>query len=520
MKWQLFMHFFILFSLSLGLCQGSEEFFDVQWVDDTTLQNYQIKLDQKIYRDEKRSQINWHEIDVKKWLSLKTWAKQRIVKDMSLDWIVNQKDLNNIELMGRMLECVGECRIYRGRGHARGQFLSSIKEGDEISTMADSYAWIFMFDGSLVRLSPLSSISVKEINIGREKIFLHVRINSGNVLWLARSKQKLLEMQARETDTLFLPLDFYAGNQVESKQSAITSQNLFAAMEKEKDYKAQYILANKLLLENNKMIGTKKTQTFLVMSNGTVYGEDLQMEFVVLLGDKSYIKNRAGKWYLQTPQQEKQEPAPVKFIFRGYGATPEADIRPSIWYEIAQNGKKIKAADTLVAAKFVPGEYPTKRIGSFFHARELLLKKYSRPFFDNKISQQELGLKYGYRLWGKVNLYKNKYGNLQYAKDLTVAEAPISSDEFEKRLDFLKEYTRRTETTGILVREKFRKISLKRGELVKNLTYGDHFYRMALDNYVRKEGLERYANDDSQVLNSTMKPFWHMLNARKRKSRE
>ena len=107
-----------------------------------------VEKDQKVYKGQNRSLIKWDEINVDEWLNLKAWAKDRIIKDKSPDWIINKKDLTHIETMGRIMDCIGECRIYRGRGFAKGQHLSGIKEGDEVNTLEDSYVWIFLFDGT------------------------------------------------------------------------------------------------------------------------------------------------------------------------------------------------------------------------------------------------------------------------------------------------------------------------------------------------------------------------------------
>ncbi len=442
------------------------------------------------FKGVKKSLIEWKRIKPDNWLSLDHWKKSRVRKDQEPEWKLNLTERNLKELVGRFLECVGDCRIYRGEGFSTSQYKSSVRELDEIITQSDSYAWIAMMDGTLVRISPNTSLSFKEINIGKSENFIHLRINSGNILVLNRESLLYKERNLRETDKLFLPLSKNEAN-IEEVKITLDEKDLSNFIAEDTKVLKHYKKLNALISENNEFVNNKPTYTFVVMPNGTVYGKNMQTEFVVLLGGESFVKRRTYEEQKLVLKEEVSE-SPVEFFYRGFENIERFTLEPGVWYQVAAKGREIAAHEDPL--KFQIGEYLTSNIPSILIARELLLKKHSQFLFTENPSRKDLAENSGYRLWGKID---------EPGEDLNL------------RLKFLFEYTRRIETTNLVVAQQFRRKASERGELTKSMVYDQSFYRKALEDYIVSRQSEIIVDTDREVLNSTRKPFWKIINGKK-----
>lgn len=442
------------------------------------------------FKGVKKNLIEWDRLKPDTWLSLDHWKKSRVRKDQEPEWKLNLTERNLKELVGRFLECIGDCRIYRGEGFSTSQYNSAVRELDEIITLPNSYAWIAMMDGTLVRISPNTSLSFKEINIGSSENFIHLRINSGNILVLNRESFLYKERNLRETDKLFLPLSFNEANH-EELTITLDESDLSNFIEEDTKVLEHYKKLNKKILSNNEFVKDKPTYTFVVMPNGTVYGKNLQAEFVVLLGGESFVKRRTyveQKFVLNDEASE----SPVDFFYRGFENKDKFTLEPGVWYQVAAKGREITPHENPL--KFQIGEYLTSSIPSILLARELLLEKFSEFLFSKNPSRKDLAEKSGYRLWGKI-------------------EEP--GDDLNLRLKFLFEYTRRIETTNLVVAQQFRRKASQRGELTTSMVYDQSFYRKALEDYIVSRDSDIIVDTDREVLNSTRKPFWKIINGKK-----
>lgn len=473
-----------------GLWAREQELLEKDSSLDTSVNNEQKKENQGAqYSDLGHSLIQWKKIDLNQWVDFNDWKREREVKDRYPKWMISLKSRQLIELVGRVLDCVGNCRNFRGNTFANVQFKSSIKEGDEFTTGKDSFAWLFLMDGSLIRVSPQSSISFKEINISHEKIFFHARVNYGNVLWLSRIPEKLKEFSDRETDTLFLPLNFFEANFFPEYQ-APKEEDLYSYLIGQDLVLRQYKYLNKLITDNNELTKNRKSEFFLVLPNGTFHGENLQIEMVVLNRGKSFIKNRSFHFYNPESLEVKQ---PLTYFYRGYINRDTFDVPLNQWLEISEDGKSIIPYEK-DDPNFSFGEYLTKRIPTIFVARELLLQEYSKNFFTKELNEEILA-KENYRLWnGKDKVVENELG---------------------KRLEFLKEYTRREESTTLRISERFQEIIRARGEPIGATPYSDEFYSLAVNHFIQVGNLRKESSSDREILNSTQKRFWELIHARR-----
>ncbi len=445
----------------------------------------QIQKPERVrFKGHKVSRIPWSKLAPDEFLDFSLWKKAAALKEREPNWQRNIIEREMREFVGRVLECVGSCRVYRGLGFANVNYKSAIREGDEIITMANSYLWVYLFDGTLLRLSPESSVSFKELNIGLKENFLHARIDSGNVLWLSRYSHKFEVQKHKETDTIFLPLDYFEAN-LKTKRPVIDEDNLFSLLEEDQGTQFKYERLNRLIEENNETIFKKPTYSYLVFHNGTVFGKNLSAEFIVLIGDKSYLKLRGQK---QLKLQGGIDFSKAIFYFRGFENRDERELELDRWYEIGEKGRQVSEYEQ--KQRFSVGEFLTSNIPTIFIARELMAKRYS-PFAHDSMTSKELALNFGYRQWTSIE--------------------EGSDGDLERRVAYLKEYTRRSETMNLLVGEQFRRKLKKRGESLKKYTYGPHFYSRAIHDYYTFRNSNQNFNGQKEELNSTLKPFWKKI---------
>lgn len=437
--------------------------------------------------DVSRSNIQWEDMDVDKWLSFDEWLRTQDFKNNAGQADGFLEEISRPEMVGRVLECIGQCRIYRGEGYVTGEFRSSILEGDDIQTMPGSYAWIFLIDGTLVRLSPNTTVSFNEINIGTHDVFHNVRLASGNLIWYSRLKETLMSKNVRETDSLFLPLKFYKAN-ASRAYLPVNEDKLFSFFESDISVKKQYERLNELIHENNRIVN-KRSSVFLVMPNGSLFGNNLIFEVVSLFGANSYFQIIDEKKIGYNENRSND----MSVFFRGFENTKSTSITDNKWHEIDPKGRELR--DFEAPHIFDVNKILIKRIPSILVARELMFKRYSL-FAFSKLNALKFAQTFKYRLWGRLE--KN-------ANDNDVDE------DLALRFEFLQNYTRRVETSALLSSRNYREILEKRGGKIEDGQFDLNFFNRALVNYLGKgESVGR----EELLLNSTRRPFWNYVNGR------
>ncbi len=91
----------------------------------------------------------------------------------------------------------------------------------------------------------------------------------------------------------------------------------------------------------------------------------------------------------------------------------------------------------------------------------------------------------------------------------------VADDEIVKRLEFLKEYTRREETTLQGVARQFNERLKERGEELPTTVYNDGFFAKAVNHFIMTGNKRKDLTGDREMLNSTKKRFWEMIHAKK-----
>ena len=441
------------------------------------------------YIGDKKSFIKWEDTEPVEWLDINNWKIERAIKDKVPHWQIAQRELGIVETVGRVLECVGRCRVYRGEGYANAQYRSRIEEGDEVHTLKDSYLWVYLYDGTLIRFAPDTTVTFKEINISLDRFFYHLRLNSGNVVWLDRRREKYTPKIERESDPIFYPLTLYNANGAKEKVK-VNENNLFEFLRPRKTHFNKYVRLNNLIDENNFVLKKKNTTVFFTMPNGTLLGNDPNFEAIVLLGGKSYVKVLDSEKLGLEKDQDKTD---LKLFFRGYQNREEKALSKNTWFEIDKKGRNVTELDEESEKKFGFGQFLVSKIPTILIGRELLLKKYSLQYFNTRLTPKLLA-RWHYRLWD----HKSN-----------------SEDEIDRRIEFLKEYTRREETSSLLASKQFIKRLKAKGETTSSVIYDSSYYGLAMDAYMKYGEIKDDVSTDRSILNSTKKIFWKYINAAK-----
>ena len=441
---------------------------------------FPIKADEPIvFKNQKNSQIKWGNLDEKNFLSIDKWIINQDLKDQSPMWETLLRERTNQELVGKVIHCVGACRVDKGNGFIKPQYRSKVYEGEEIYTEKDSYLWLFLIDGTLVRLSPESSITIVELNLTEQGFFVFARINYGHVLYLSRTNSLVKEDNERDTDVSFFPLPSYDA-MVESDSIIYDENNLAGFLQESTKNLKHKKLLNEKISKNNEIFKDKKTYSFIVFPTGTVEGYEMGLEVISHFGEETYLKGKNNE-SLDFVQEEWK---PLKVTLRGLESFEVKDLPRGIWFKINERGRELSELED----DFWPrsGEFITRRITGIIHMREEMFLENSSFYFKDAIDKLILAKEFGFRLWGKIE---------------------DESSDSVRRLNFLREYTRRLETSNILIGEKFKKKLESRGEKIDLKKYGNRYFSEALRRYMIYTPTV-LSDEDRFDKNSTEKLFW------------
>lgn len=422
--------------------------------------------------------IPWKELDPIEWLSIDKWIVERAVKDEIPDWKIRLRQADHKELVGKVLKCSGKCHVYRGINRAGVQHLSHVREGDEFTTDEDSVAWVYLMDGSLLRVSPETSVNIQEINVSKSQIFLLTRLNHGHVFWHPRSTKEMPLVDAPETDTVSIPLLVREANEEFFERALYKSQDDQGHLSEvmtlnDQAVRLQFESINDYRKKQNALLQVP-TRMMMVSPNATLISDNSSFDFVYLFGGQSFFKNRS------------HDKSGLTLNLRGYTSFDSKTISDASWYQVESNGRNYQEVGDVPATLQIL-ELLTKRIRTIELAREIWLKKFTEPMLSAVENAQILARDYGYRVWG---------------------------EDLEKREKFLLEYTRRVETTNLRSLENLLTKVEGKGEKIRTELRED-LYRESLNDYLL--GLKsRYDNKKMKVreMNDLQYYVWILRNGK------
>ncbi|MEX1099152.1 MAG: hypothetical protein WEB87_01930, partial [Bacteriovoracaceae bacterium] len=346
------------------------------------------------------------------------------MRDANPDWKIQLRDARHKEVAGQVIQCLNSCSIFNEEGPASAQFGGLIMEGDEFVTSTDSYAWIALVDGSMIRVSPNTSFSLFEVNISKEKILFSARLNQGHVYVQHRRVGTFKKKDRAETDLAFYPLLIKKANREhymrQEYQSLNASQRMIYSLEKNPGHVSQYHQLNRLLAQKKQKFKRFDSEIFFVSANASFLLENAHFHLFHETTGETLIKLVSQvEGFASSDHRESSGEA----FFRGYKNKRSQKIPVDTWHSMNPEGKELSVRHVM-EEKFEIVDHFTKRIPALHLAREFFIRKRAR-FLTQDFDEQTLAKNHGYRLWGE--------------KD----------EDLKRRKSFLKEYTRRVETTNL-----------------------------------------------------------------------
>lgn len=434
-------------------------------------------VDKEPLKGQGYSIIPWKGIDPEKFLDIHGWLSDREKKDQVKDWQIRLRDARHSEMIGKVLKCNGVCPLYRGTTPVNIQHLSRVLEGDEVQTDDNSDLWIYLMDGTLVRLAAKTSVSFHEINFSSTESLVVVRLNAGHIYWHPRSTEPLELNTSPETDSRALPLMVREANLQYFERVRFQKQN-------DRQHLTEVFNLGEGAIQDQvqKLNDLRKKQpnklrhrVMMVAPNVTLLASESSFDMVHVPGGKTFFKRRSAP-----------EGSQFSVLLRGYTNTEENSLDNLNWHETLPDGRSFG----LLAE--VPGdlqilELLTRRIRTLELARELWFAKFTLPVLKDLNDSKKLATRQGYNLWG---------------------------EELEQRLSFLKEHSRRVETTHLKSQENLLARLEAAGEK-QETELSSALYESALNHYAL--GLkERYNVKNLQVreMNNLQYYVWILKNGK------
>ena len=335
-------------------------------------------------------------------LDLTRWKDRRNRLDVVGDIEARRYDFRTRRpLIGRILLKVGDVRVLRESGTLRGSSVSFLYEGDIIETMSTGGAWIVLIDGSLLRLSPHSSISLSSFIFNSEKMQFYIRLNQGELYSKVRRPRDFDTTKERFSDLKYSPV-FGAEklndillkfNRSLYKTGKLSEQSLKNMLD--------------LYLDNISFQSTKTNSSLVFYTNQIIVEQKDSVGHLFEVYGKTFFKFYGENF------SENKEVSMVSF------EKSVKNYKNKIWYEAVPG--ELSETD-FMKDKELAIKLATASINPIFVLREKFLEAYGHPYFNfSKFPT----LKYSNSFWG---------------------------DQIEKREQFVDSYFRRTEASFRIVK--------------------------------------------------------------------
>lgn len=398
--------------------------------------------DKESFKGQSRSLIDWKNLKSDDWLDFHQWRATRELRDQDLDWKIKLRDLSHKENVGKVIKCIGLCYSHRGASKIKLSYRSDIILGDEIELKEDSYAWVYLADGALLRISPMTSVSFNEILFSNDFSFKYIRLNYGHVHLRPLLDFEFTKSDQYETELQFLPL-----MEKKANREFYLRENFKHASEEEKrlmDLKRVPGVNSQVKTLNayakHELFKKLVSRTFLSTPVATI---DSTNKFLDVLYEptkeaKFRVKN---SWDDRTVNKELSKKAFVSL--RGYNDFKSQEIEDEIFYSVSSDGRDITQDQNFIKS-FKRIDYLQKRNTTVELLRQLWVRKYSSFLFEKTIDIKTMATMYGRKLWQNENALK--------------------------RINFLDAFIRRTDTSLLYSMEKMS---------------NDHYKNFSIDEYSR-----------------------------------
>lgn len=442
-----------------------------------------IDVDGDVFKGQGKSLINW-KVNHHMWLDFNKWKEQRSARDKYPGWKLKLRETQHVESVGKVIKCYGVCNVFRGGNDVDADYMSRIYEGDEVITSEHSYAWVVLVDGSIFRISPKSSVTFNEINLGKKDYFYFLRLNHGHIHWQVRKSGEYKEENLAETDLMFYPLMLKEANREFFSRAEYAKmdhdQRLLYQTRRNPGHISQYKKLNELLKNNEEILNRKNVKVFIVTANSSYLVENSHFDlFYATNGQSKFRYQSVLDGFKNTDTRKVKATA----FLRGYNNRVEKRLSDNQWYEVPRDGKSLSEKD--LSEQFKTIDLFTKRTPTIHMARELIIRNDYKHLLNKDDDPSVIATEYGYRLWDE------------------------DGKEFDERLKYLKEYTRRVETTNITSMNKVFKDRVPED-------FDSSYYHKALSLHMKKlKNLYNKSNSVVPELNDLQYYIWILKYAKK-----
>ncbi len=389
--------------------------------DDWEVKKSEIDVDGYEYKEQGKSLINWKSLDTSTWLDYNQWLREREQRDSMPNWKQRLRESTFEEKFGEVISCMNSCSIYRGEYKVTAGHSSRLFEGDEFQTESDSGAWILLADGTLLRVSAKTSITLNEVNFSQTNSFVSLRLNHGHIKSIRREVGVFSTDNMAETDQGFYPLKIKKANREFFSrleyQKLNHSQRQIYLTKKNLGHFSQFKNLNDFLKEDH-YLNKRNNEIFVVTPNITLKAVNANL-------DMFYGVNGLGNFRVQKSiDRFKTADKRESFFFtmkRGYTNKETETYAFDQWFEVDKEGREISTVD--LGLEFRKIDLLVKRIPAIHLAREILLEQKFKFLNIESLDEKDFAQSYGYRLW--------------------------TNEEFSQRQAYLLEYSRRVETTNL-----------------------------------------------------------------------
>ena len=426
-----------------------------------------------------RSMIDWSE-DPDSATDINKWINQIDFKEKTPDWLKRLRHFRQMEQVGKILACSGVCEVVRGLTTVQGHYLSQILEGDEVKVGPNSLAWVYLMDGSLVRLSPDSIANFGEINFASTEVFIYIKLLQGHLSYHPRQREEMAVDLGPQTDAQVLPLMVEEANEEFFERQIFQKQSYLGRISEYLVYRDHgknhlYKKLNELKALNNEIAKEFRSKVLIASPNMSVWAEETKIEMLYLLGAEGYLKKSGEK--------------KVDLSLRGYARTEPYEIWEEKWIQVNSLGRGFEILDAAPRELDVLSLL-TKRIPSLYLAQELWFNSQTAPIIKNLSSAKELAQNSGYFLW---------------------------NENLAERKKFLDEYIRRLETTHLQSLANLISKMESRGEKI-DAGLSDSYFKKSLENYLWSLK-NKYSFDQMQIreTNNLQYYVWILKNVKEQK---
>jgi hypothetical protein len=411
-------------------------------------------------KGQRRSLIKWENLDPDEWSDIQRWINERTLKDEIPDWKLRLRQGHQVQGLGRILHCQGECEVHRAHLKISPQYLSRIQEGDELRTGVNSSGWLFLFDGTLLRIGPKSSVTLQEISWSDKEVLHLIRLNQGHVFWHPRENGDHPKDFSPQTDAISLPIRLREANQQWFERNVYQDQSdqlrqleIGSLEEKAINLQIQKINQLRQLRSQNPLPASK---VMMVAPNATIVAHNQSLDFLYYPGGRAFFRARSS--------------GELKLSLRGYLDTDIHLVSEMNWFEVDPVGRQWKKIQN-PEGKLEITELITRRIRTMELARELWINNYTIPIVNDLANPQKMAQDHGILTWpGAQQL---------------------------ERYNFLQEYTRRIETTQLRsLQNLLTKMGHEGDKFSKELN--DDHYQAAIKSYLLQLK-QRYGDTQQRV---------------------